>query len=413
MNKILRISVFTLLMLCCNTFISAADVTLNFKDLSVTTTSEGFTLTEQGYTLTATKEKGSNAPIQNNKYKDVRLYAKNTLTVAGNAFKQIVFNISKQGLRRWCDVTPSVGEMTADVAAKTLTWTNSTAVKEVTFTVGDDVTLGTDPGKAGQFDFDAMVISTESGEVTPTPDPNPDPEIKTAADIAAFKALPAKTVAKLTLKDAQVLYKWTSNKGNTQIFIRDHSGALMLFNAGLDLETNDILNGEVVLLYDIYNNTPEGAKADGTNADKLTITKGQAATPKSITIDQAKDYMSDLVQIEGAEIKSEQSGTHTNYYAHVGDQKIQLYNGFHLDAYNELSTFEGVKNKTVKGIVSMFNRNYQITFISIDTTTGIDNLNAENKTLNENAPMYNLAGLLVDKTYKGVVIQNGKKFIKR
>lgn len=413
MNKILRISVFTLLLLCCNTFISAADVTLNFKDLSVTTTSEGFTLTEQGYTLTATKEKGSNAPIQNNKYKDVRLYAKNTLTVAGNAFKQIVFNISKQGLRRWCDVTPSVGEMTADVAAKTLTWTNSTAVKEVTFTVGDDVTLGTDPGKAGQFDFDAMVISTESGEVTPTPDPNPDPEIKTAADIAAFKALPAKTVAKLTLKDAQVLYKWTSNKGNTQIFIRDHSGALMLFNAGLDLETNDILNGEVVLLYDIYNNTPEGTKADDTNVDKLTITKGQAATPKSITIDQAKDYMSDLVQIEGAEIKSEQSGTYTNYYAHVGDQKIQLYNGFHLDAYNDLSTLEGAKNKTVKGIVSMFKGNYQITIISIDTTTGIDNLNAENKTINDNAPMYNLAGQRVDKTYKGVVIQNGKKFIKR
>jgi hypothetical protein len=30
---------------------------------------------------------------------------------------------------------------------------------------------------------------------------------------------------------------------------------------------------------------------------------------------------------------------------------------------------------------------------------------------NENAPIYNLAGQRVDKSFKGVVIQNGKKFI--
>lgn len=32
---------------------------------------------------------------------------------------------------------------------------------------------------------------------------------------------------------------------------------------------------------------------------------------------------------------------------------------------------------------------------------------------NENAPIYNLAGQRVDKNYKGVVIQNGKKFINK
>ena len=154
-------------------------------------------------------------------------------------------------------------------------------------------------------------------------------------------------------------------------------------------------------------------KTDKTNADGLTITDGTPAQPKVITPDKAGENLSDLVQVEGVTIQSEQSGTYTNYYAHVGDQKIQLFNGFHLDAYNDLSTLEGANNKTVKGIVSMFKGNYQITIISIDTTTGIDSLNAENKTLNDNAPIYNLAGQRVDKTYKGVVIQNGKKFINR
>lgn len=44
-------------------------------------------------------------------------------------------------------------------------------------------------------------------------------------------------------------------------------------------------------------------------------------------------------------------------------------------------------------------------------TTGI-NLNA-NDNLNSNAPMYNLAGQRVTESYKGVVIQNGKKYVRK
>lgn len=36
-----------------------------------------------------------------------------------------------------------------------------------------------------------------------------------------------------------------------------------------------------------------------------------------------------------------------------------------------------------------------------------------NSEVNENAPIYNLAGQRVSKDYKGVVIQNGKKFVRR
>ena len=46
-----------------------------------------------------------------------------------------------------------------------------------------------------------------------------------------------------------------------------------------------------------------------------------------------------------------------------------------------------------------------------NTTTSIDNVVV--KTIDENAPMYNLAGQRVNKSYKGVVIVNGKKYMNK
>ena len=410
MNKILRISVMSLFMLCIGTFTWANDITLDFNTLSITKNEAGFTLVSNGITLTATKEIGKTTPTQNAKQKDLRLYAKNKLKVEGEGFKQIVFNISPYGMKRWCDVQPSVGTMTPDVTAKTITWTNTDAVTEVSFTVGDKITLGTDKGKAGQFDFISMVVSTESGV---TPPPTPTPTIETVDNIAAFKALSDGTTAQLKLNNAQVLYTWTTNNGNTSTYIHDATGALLLYNSGLTLEENKMLNGEVTLKLTDYNGLPEGVKTDKTNADGLTITDGTPAKPKVITPDKASENLSDLVQVEGVTIQSEPSEKRTNYYAHVGDQKIQLFNGFHLDAYNDLSPFNGVQNQTVKGIVSLYKGQPQINIINIEKTMVSDNINQLNSAINDNAPMYNLAGQRVGKEYKGVVIQNGKKFINR
>lgn len=45
-------------------------------------------------------------------------------------------------------------------------------------------------------------------------------------------------------------------------------------------------------------------------------------------------------------------------------------------------------------------------------TTGIDNV-ITSETINENAPIYNLAGQRVNKNAKGILIQNGKKFVNK
>lgn len=51
--------------------------------------------------------------------------------------------------------------------------------------------------------------------------------------------------------------------------------------------------------------------------------------------------------------------------------------------------------------------------ISDGDATGINQISAAQNALNENAPMFNLAGQQVTKAYKGVILQNGKKFINK
>ena len=48
---------------------------------------------------------------------------------------------------------------------------------------------------------------------------------------------------------------------------------------------------------------------------------------------------------------------------------------------------------------------------AFDVVTGINAVRTMVE--NENAPIYNLAGQRVDKSFKGVVIKNGKKFIQK
>lgn len=391
MNKILRISVMSLLALISS--ITFAQVTFDANVDKGTQTGNGNPdqVSKDGVTLSCT-DAALAAVHYKTKKGEYRFYKGSSVTLSTTSKNIVKVEMTCSGEKRHAASNFAAQEGLV-IAKETATWTGKAT--SITFKTTQQVRAY------------KVVVTLEGGAVTPTP------EVQTVDNIAAFKALSDGTTAQLKLNNAQVLYTWTSNNGNTSTYIHDATGALLLYNSGLTLEENKMLNGEVTLKLTDYNGLPEGVKTDKTNADGLTITDGTPAQPKVITPDKAGENLSDLVQLEGVTIQSEQSGKYTNYYAHVGDQKIQLYNGFHIDAYNDLSTLEGANNKTVKGIVSMFKGNYQITIISIDTTTGIDNLNAENKTLNENAPMYNLAGQRVDKTYKGVVIQNSRKFINR
>jgi len=67
----------------------------------------------------------------------------------------------------------------------------------------------------------------------------------------------------------------------------------------------------------------------------------------------------------------------------------------------------------VTGILIIYNTTYEILPISVEgvQTTAIEDLKASAG--NTDAPTYNLAGQRVDASYKGVVIRNGRKFVRR
>jgi len=84
---------------------------------------------------------------------------------------------------------------------------------------------------------------------------------------------------------------------------------------------------------------------------------------------------------------------------------------------------KGATEETVKAINSNVNLSYGggstepgqaradfFLFLDGGTTTGINSI--ENGQIDNDAPAYNLAGQKVGKGYKGIVIKNGKKFVK-
>lgn len=159
MIKHLRFFMLNLLVL-----VSAAVMAQTTIDFTKLTWSSPFV--QSPYTFSAEKNSGSTAPTQNGNTKDIRLYAKNSLTVSTSSEKMctIVFHISKKGLDQWAEFTPNNGSVTVSKTDKTATWENIEGATSVTFTVGDKCKYGTAATtKAGQFCFDSVDITTFGG----------------------------------------------------------------------------------------------------------------------------------------------------------------------------------------------------------------------------------------------------------
>ena len=396
--------------------------TIDFTKLSVKTVSDvdnkennGYTFTSGDFTFTAKKNKGQAAPTQNANSKDLRHYAKNSITISGAKMTKMVFTMSEAGKKQWATVTASEGTMTVDKTNGTTTWENTNGSSSVTLTVGDKNDNGTNKNKtAGQFNVDKVDITSDGqgGGETPTP---PAEETK-AENIAAFKALASGTTATLTLKNAQVVYKnvYTTKSGatNTEYYVRDASGAIQFFNTDLELNVNQIINGTVEVKYTLYNEMTEATKTANTSAEKLTITDGETAVPTKVTVADltSNKYLCDLVTVENANIISETSGTRTDQYLTNGTDKVMIYDKFKT----EISITDG-EGLDVTGILvtTKLSGNIikELAPISAPIPTGINNITTD-ATL-ENAPAFNLAGQKVCKAYKGVVIKAGKKFVQK
>ena len=92
----------------------------------------------------------------------------------------------------------------------------------------------------------------------------------------------------------------------------------------------------------------------------------------------------------------------------VNEQKLKMTSEKDGKNVYKFYNWTGVSKKVVLNVKKAFLRSVTITTVS---AAGIKNV--QTIEVNDKAPIYNLAGQRVSKDYKGVVIQNGKKFVRR
>ena len=157
--------------------------TVTISDYAATS----FTTSDGRFTISCEKNSGQNSPIYNASAKDLRVYAKGSVTIKCNTgtLNSLYFNLSSQGMKRLAPITASVGTVgELEVGSNTVQWTapSGTEVSEVTFTVGDKAEYGSDgSSKAGQLCFNLIVIDMTDGEVAPTPVTIPAPTFSPTA----------------------------------------------------------------------------------------------------------------------------------------------------------------------------------------------------------------------------------------
>ena len=393
-----------LLLVTLFTALFAGAETIDNKTATWTAAGDGLTLTSGTYTLTASKATGKTVPAHH-KDGDIRVYAKGTLTVTttGANMKSIVFNIAKTGIYVQADMSASTGTVTVDTTAMTVTWTGD--ANNVVLTVGDKATYGRQSTKNGQFRFIKAEITangtSSSGETGGT-------QTATEMTIASLNALTADQAnVRLKFTNAKVLGSHTTKKGAKSIYVREGDKAIILFNTGLELNDNVVLNGYVDVDFKVYNGMPEVVKNAQTSASNLTVTEStEEAMPVETTIAElnAKNHLADLVVLKGVTIESEQSGKYTNYYAVSGSDRIQLFGGIDVKDYVNGKKYD---------VVAIFNQIFKGTTPEIAptkvteaTATGISTIQEAQKVV-----VYDLQGRRVQKAEKGLFIINGKKVL--
>ena len=266
---------------------------------------------------------------------------------------------------------------------------------------------------AANTQIKTMTVTLDNGGTTPEP-----PVVITYTDVASVKDLLAnyKKDTKnlnLTLTNAKVTFV-NEYKGTINTYVREGDTAIELRTLGFNMPVNSILTGKVKVDLKYNYGVPYLTANAGTDDESITVTESdEAAEPIEATIADliANKYLNDLVTIKNFTFSKEEYDTGKfNYYANDGEQKIMIYDKFNkVGGVAELT--EG-KVYNVTGLYGAIFKNLPEILptqkVTAGTPTGINNITTSAA---DNAPIFNLAGQKVGKSYKGVVIKAGKKMI--
>lgn len=321
----------------------------------------------------------------------LRMYS-GTLTVQAPEGKQI--SKIEIAQKKW-NANNKVDNGTID---KTGNWTGS--ANKVVYSI------------AANTQIKSMIVTLGEGGT-----PQPPVEI-TYTDVASVKDLLANYAKdtknlNLTLTNAKVTFV-NEYKGTINTYVREGDTAIELRTLGFNMPVNSILNGKVKVDLKYNYGVPYLTANAGTDDESITVTESnEAAEPIEATIADllANKYLNDLVTIKNFTFsKEEYQAGKFNYYANDGEQKIMIYDKFNkVGGVAELTegetyTATGLYGAIFKGTPEILPTQKVVP----GTSTGITNITTSAA---DNAPIFNLAGQKVGKSYKGVVIKAGKKMI--
>lgn len=151
------------------------------------------------------------------------------------------------------------------------------------------------------------------------------------------------------------------------------------------------------------------------NKDGITITMSEGAMnykysyrlyQKATMTITSKDYNMTEIVMECDTYKEKKTGKQ-----YLADGFANNMEGVTISSDNITATWKGDAKTAAFTAAKKQVRIKKFTITLKETSAGITDINANSN--DDTQPMYNLSGQRVDKTYKGVVIQNGKKFINR
>jgi M6 family metalloprotease-like protein len=230
-------------------------------------------------------------------------------------------------------------------------------------------------------------------------------------NIASFCAMNEGDDALLTLTDAQVLYVYEGD-----IYLRDASGSLILSGTNLNVSRNDVLNGSILGRLTYKNLMPQLTPAEGESEfGSLSISSGEAPQPTEIFGEElTTDRYADLVIVKGVTLVRD-----GGIFAVIGDHRVRLWNKFQI---------KSPKITLPSNITDKF---YDITAIyGTDVVNGevIDELYVLSSPVEGEEPdaisspltgkpssttLYNLYGQKVGKDFRGIIVENGRKFFQK
>ena len=228
---------------------------------------------------------------------------------------------------------------TPDYAPYTFKWTSSnTAVATVN---NEGLVTGMSPGTA-TITLTANETLTATCQITVE-------QMEMVDNIAAFRNLTEGDERMLNLSNAQVLFA-----NETDVYVRDASGVLILTGTGISANQNDIVNGSIYGKFAVVDKMPYLQPVSGyTNSSGLTFTAGSNAVAREVDIDNVTDAdYADLVTLKGGKFER----INNSVYLVGNDKQMRVYNRLGVSGFSMPKDYIG-KYYDVTGILLTYKEN--------------------------------------------------------